>query len=60
MVTAPASMVTGLALNVPAWETLIPLVGSYRSMISFRPPNAPTANPPPMIFPKDVMSGVIP
>ena len=54
----PAAMARGLPLRVPAWYT--GPNGAKWSMISLRPPNAPTGSPPPMIFPIAVRSGVTP
>src|SRR6266540_2591742 len=58
MVARPACMVMGVALNVPPWG--MPgdcRVASKASMMSVRPPKAPTGSPPPIIFPMQVRSG---
>src|SRR3546814_14850602 len=58
---APATMLSGLAVKVPAWATAgLPLLGSKTAMISRRPAIAPIGKPPPMILPKAVMSGSSP
>lgn len=54
----PAAMATGLPERVPAWYT--GPIGERQSMISARPPKAPTGRPPPMTFPMQVRSGVMP
>ncbi len=51
-------MASGFPDNVPAWYTFPS--GEMTSIISFFPPYAPTGNPPPIIFPRVVISGVIP
>ena len=48
-------MATGLPDSVPAWYT--GPKGESCSMMSRRPPKAPTGMPPPMILPKVVRSG---
>ena len=54
-------MARGWALKVPLWENPVPgLLLSRRSIRSARPPKAPTGNPPPTIFPKQVRSGSMP
>ena len=51
-------LATGLPERVPAWYT--GPSGERQSMISARPPKAPTGRPPPMTFPMQVRSGVMP
>ena len=46
------------AAKAPAWYT--GPIGERQSMISARPPKAPTGRPPPMTFPMQVRSGVMP
>ena len=58
--TSPATMVMGLALNVPACARGPLAVGSKSAMMSLRPPHAPTGMPPPIILPNVVMSGMTP
>ena len=61
MTTSPALIVTGLALKVPACAiSAPPFVGSNKSIMSLRPPKAPTGIPPPIILPKAVISGTTP
>ena len=58
MVARPACMVMGLALNVPPCGMAgAPSVASKAAMMSALPPNAPTGMPPPMILPRQLMSG---
>ena len=47
----------GFPDNVPAWYT--GPHGDTICMISFLPPYAPTGSPPPIIFPKQAISGVM-
>ena len=53
----PAAMLITLLLKVPACARLPLLVGSYISMISLLPPNAPKLMPPPSHLPKVMRSG---
>ena len=57
-VSIPARMANGFPDNVPAWY--IGPAGATISMISLRPPYAPTGKPPPITFPMVVTSGVTP
>mmetsp|Transcript_15210 Transcript_15210/g.22001 ORF Transcript_15210/g.22001 Transcript_15210/m.22001 type:complete len:208 (-) Transcript_15210:562-1185(-) len=57
-VSIPAVMASGLPERVPAWY--IGPAGATISMISLRPPYAPTGRPPPMTLPMVVTSGVTP
>ena len=52
------ALATGLPERVPAWYT--GPIGERQSMISSRHPKAPTGRPPPMTFPMQVRSGVMP
>ena len=56
VVTSPAVMLTGFALNVPAWA-ISP--GTTRSMTSAFPPTALRGNPPPMALPRVITSGTM-
>ena len=51
----PAAMASGFPDRVPAWYT--PPNGARCSMISQRPPKAPTGRPPPITLPKHHRSG---
>ena len=57
-VSIPAVIASGFPESVPAWYT--GPAGATSSMISRRPPYAPTGRPPPMTLPSVVRSGVIP
>ena len=54
----PAVMASGLPESVPAWYT--GPSGATIFIISFLPPYAPTGRPPPITFPRHVISGFIP
>ena len=54
----PAAIASGFPESVPAWYT--GPSGATISMISRRPPYAPTGSPPPMILPRQVRSGSTP
>ncbi len=54
----PAATATGLPDSVPAWYT--GPSGAIASMMSRRPPNAPTGMPPPITLPSVVRSGTTP
>ncbi len=51
-------MARGFPERVPAWY--MGPRGATMLIISFLPPNAPTGSPPPIIFPRHVISGVTP
>ena len=55
MVVAPAAMATGLPERVPAWY--MGPRGATWDISSRLAPYAPTGNPPPIILPRQVMSG---
>ena len=57
-VARPAAIATGFPDSVPAWYT--GPSGAMYSMISRRPPKAPTGMPPPTILPSVVRSGLMP
>mmetsp|Transcript_35993 Transcript_35993/g.88682 ORF Transcript_35993/g.88682 Transcript_35993/m.88682 type:complete len:245 (-) Transcript_35993:789-1523(-) len=57
-VSMPAVMASGLPLRVPAWY--MGPAGATISMISRRPPYAPTGRPPPITLPMVVRSGITP
>ena len=57
-VARPAATATGLPDSVPAWYT--GPSGAIFSMMSRRPPNAPTGRPPPITLPSVVRSGRMP
>ena len=58
MVLVPAAIATGLPDSVPAWY--MGPSGATWDISSRLAPYAPTGNPPPMILPKQVMSGFMP
>mmetsp|Transcript_12952 Transcript_12952/g.43821 ORF Transcript_12952/g.43821 Transcript_12952/m.43821 type:complete len:218 (+) Transcript_12952:17-670(+) len=58
MVLMPAAMARGLPLSVPAWY--MGPAGATISIMSRRPPYAPTGRPPPITLPMVVTSGVTP
>mmetsp|Transcript_202 Transcript_202/g.733 ORF Transcript_202/g.733 Transcript_202/m.733 type:complete len:245 (+) Transcript_202:131-865(+) len=57
-VSIPATIARGFPESVPAWY--MGPAGATISMISRRPPYAPTGSPPPMTLPIVVRSGVTP
>mmetsp|Transcript_23596 Transcript_23596/g.58492 ORF Transcript_23596/g.58492 Transcript_23596/m.58492 type:complete len:245 (-) Transcript_23596:776-1510(-) len=57
-VSMPATMASGLPESVPAWY--MGPAGATTSMMSRRPPYAPTGSPPPITLPMVVRSGVTP